>query len=201
MKTSIPFKAYSSGVLGDGMLETTVFYNRFVHKYYRADSPAEEYRAFLKEKGFVYDKVVGLMTAVYLRNKSVYTYCKDGLTVSSIITAGVGNAVDLTSDDITPFSSGPGTINMFIFIDGKLTDAAFLQLFIAATEVKTRMLYELGVQDSNTETLATGTSTDSICIAASQTGSMYEYGGSMTALGQAVGKLVKLSLLETIQKR
>ncbi|UZW65769.1 adenosylcobinamide amidohydrolase [Priestia flexa] len=105
MKTSIPFKAYSSGVLGDGMLETNVFYNRFVHKYYRADSPAEEYRAFLKEKGFVYDKVVGLMTAVYLRNKSVYTYCKDSLTVSSIITAGVGNAVDLTSDDITPFSS------------------------------------------------------------------------------------------------
>ncbi|TYR80886.1 adenosylcobinamide amidohydrolase [Priestia megaterium] len=201
MKTSKLFKAYSSGVIGAGVAMADMFYNRFVHKDYDSDEPLNEYKNFLKQQNVKYRDAIGLMTAVRLRERAIYTYKGYGVTISSIITAGVGNAVDIISDEAKPFYSLPGTINMFFFIEGNLTEAAFLQVFITATEAKTKMMNELGVVDPQTKTIATGTSTDSICVAASQTGNDYEYAGSMTALGQAVGKLVKISLRDTVKQR
>ncbi|MBM7701988.1 adenosylcobinamide amidohydrolase [Metabacillus iocasae] len=201
MKTSEPFACYSSGLLGAGVCRTNTFYNRFVHKDYACNHPIEEYRHYLKSRELVFEGVVGLMTAVPLKNRILYTYEYDNLTIISVITAGVGNAVDITSDELTPFSVNPGTINMFFFIDGWLSEAAFLQVFIAATEAKTKTLGALNVRDPNTNSIATGTSTDSICVAARQKGHRYEYAGSMTALGQGIAKLVKISLDDALRER
>jgi adenosylcobinamide hydrolase len=201
MKTSKPFAFYSSGILGAGVGRTHTFYNRFVHKDYCCDDPVTEYRQYLRKYELTCENVVGLMTAVYLKECVIYTYQYDDLIISSIITAGVGNAVDITSDELTPFPASPGTINMFFFIDGCLSEAAFLQVFIAATEAKTKTLASLNVRDSNTNSVATGTSTDSICVAASQKGTRYEYAGSMTALGQGIAKLVKVSLRDALHER
>ncbi|MGG0480244.1 adenosylcobinamide amidohydrolase [Priestia megaterium] len=194
MKTETSYKTYSSGVLGTGITETDTFYNRFVHKDYYSDTPSLEYEQYLMKENVRHEQIVGLMTAVWLKERAVYCYEGYGVRVASVITAGVGNAVDITADEAVPFYSSPGTINMFFFVEGTLTDAAFLQLFIAATEAKTKTLSQLGVIDPATKTIATGTSTDSISVAASQKGALYEYAGSMTALGQAVAKLVKISL-------
>ncbi|MCJ7986535.1 adenosylcobinamide amidohydrolase [Priestia sp. OVL9] len=193
MKTETSYKTYSSGVLGTGITETDTFYNRFVHKDYYSDTPSMEYEQYLMKENVRHEQIVGLMTAVWLKERAVYCYEGYGVRVASVITAGVGNAVDITADEAVPFYSSPVQLICF-FVEGTLTDAAFLQLFIAATEAKTKTLSQLGVIDPATKTIATGTSTDSISVAASQQGPLYEYAGSMTALGQAVAKLVKISL-------
>ncbi|WP_239421835.1 adenosylcobinamide amidohydrolase [Bacillus sp. CGMCC 1.16541] len=201
METSQRFTFYHSGILDAGVGRTDTFYNRFVHKDYCFDDPITEYRQYLKQHKLPHENVVGLMTAVYLKECVVYTYQSDDLIISSIITAGVGNAVDITSDGLTPFPMSPGTINMFFFIDGYLSEAAFLQVFIAATEAKTKTLAALNIRDSHTNSVATGTSTDSICVAANQKGTRHEYAGSMTALGQGIAKLVKVSLRDALHER
>ncbi|MEK1830794.1 adenosylcobinamide amidohydrolase [Priestia megaterium] len=180
-------------VLGTGITETDTFYNRFVHKDYYSDTPSLEYEQYLMKENVRHEQIVGLMTAVWLKERAIYCYEGYGVRVASVITAGVGNAVDITADEAVPFYSSPGTINMF-FRGRYAYGCSVFTAFIAATEAKTKTLSQLGVIDPATKTIATGTSTDSISVAASQQGPLYEYAGSMTALGQAVAKLVKISL-------
>ena len=82
----------------------------------------------------------------------------------------------------------PGTINIWVLINGQLSEEAFIQSMMTATEAKTAAVKELGILDIETNTQATGTSTDSILIGASQQGKMLTYGGTATPLGQLVGK-------------
>lgn len=113
MKTETSCKTYSSGVLGTGITETDTFYNRFVHKDYYSDTPSLEYEQYLMKENVRHEQIVGLMTAVWLKERAIYCYEGYGVRVASVITAGVGNAVDITADEAVPFYSSPGTINMF----------------------------------------------------------------------------------------
>ncbi|MDQ0243519.1 iron complex transport system ATP-binding protein [Bacillus fengqiuensis] len=201
MKTGTLYYTYSSGVLGDGTRWVDTYYNRYVDKDYRSDEPKQEFTEFLKRKELKIDEIVGFMTAVPLHHRIILTWRDDSTTVTSVITAGVGNAVDITRKQIFGDPIKPGTINMFFFIEGTLTESAFLQTFISATEAKVKALMELGVKDPNTHTSATGTSTDSICVAASQKGTMHTYGGSITPLGRAVAQLVYTSLWKALGER
>src|SRR5699024_11438319 len=92
-----------------------------------------------------------------------------------VVTAGVGNAGDASLGESHAFELLPGTINTWIFVSGKLTEEAFLQAIVTATEAKTIALRELVVLDQQTNTIATGTSTDSILVAATQTGKQLEF--------------------------
>lgn len=201
MKTPTLYYTYSSGVLGDGARRVDTYYNRYVHKDYGSGEPKKEFTEFLKSKGLKIEDIVGFMTAVPLQRRVILTWHENDTAVTSIITAGVGNAVDITRKQIWGNPIKPGTINMFFFIEGTLTESAFLQTFISATEAKTKALMELGVKDPYTHTSATGTSTDSICVAASQKGPLHTYGGSITPLGRAVGQLVYASLWKALGER
>ncbi len=77
---------------------------------------------------------------------------------------------------------------MFVFINGIVTDEALIQAMICAVETKTKVIHERGIIDLQTGTIATGTSTDSVLVAATQVGEFHEYGGSITRLGSLVGK-------------
>src|SRR5699024_12026141 len=82
------------------------------------------------------------------------------------------------------------TIKTWIIVNGKVTEEAFLQAIVTATEAKTVALRELNVLDQQTNTLATGTSTDSILVAATQTGHNLEFAGPITPLGSKIGTSV-----------
>ena len=201
MKTPTSYYTYSSGVLGDGARWVDTYYNRYVHKDYCSEEPKKEFTEFLKSKKLKAEDIVGLMTAVPLQRRIVFTWHEEDTVITSVITAGVGNAVDITRKQIFGNPITPGTINMFFFIEGTLAESAFLQTFISATEAKAKALMELGVKDPHTHTNATGTSTDSICVAASQNGPMHTYGGSITPLGRAVAQLVYISLWKALGER
>ena len=93
------------------------------------------------------------------------------------MTAGVGNAIDVAKsyENNYPVKTGLRNYHTWVFIDGELTEEAFIQSIMTATEAKVKVLHDREVRNPDTGTLATGTSTDSIMIAATQKGESLEF--------------------------
>ncbi|MFS0644983.1 adenosylcobinamide amidohydrolase [Siminovitchia sp. 179-K 8D1 HS] len=187
-QSPVPLRTMSSGVTGSGVGWHRSFVNRHVDKHYQCDNFKEEMIHYLKEHGFDPNETVGMMTAVHLQDVSHHIFEEDGLSVLIVVTAGAGNAVDVSLGETRGFIVSPGTINTWVFVNGKLTEEAFIQSVMTATEAKVKALHECHVVDPLTGTPATGTSTDSILIAATQEGPFLPFGGSITPLGRLIGK-------------
>ncbi|WP_027408645.1 adenosylcobinamide amidohydrolase [Anoxybacillus tepidamans] len=196
-----PLKVLSSAVVGAGFQWATHFVNRHVPKDYDCDDPEEEMRQYLRNRSFDVHQTIGMMTAVYLEDAVIVRQKEGDVSLVAIVTAGVGNAVDASvAWKRTEAIGCAGTINIVVLIEGKLTEAAYVQAMMTATEAKAKALCDAGVVDPETGTIATGTSTDCLAIAASQTGPMYEYAGTVTPLGKALGRLVYEATAEALQK-
>lgn len=191
LQSKKPLRTLSSAMIGAGFSWRTAFVNRHVHKNYNEKEPILEYEHYLKQFNVKKNDVVAMMTAAYLEDAVFITKKEENFKLQCVVTAGVGNAVDASKSyerkDIYPH---PGTINTWVFIEGNLPDSAFVEAMVTATEAKTKALADLQVKDSETKTIATGTSTDSILIAATQTGTTLSYAGSITPLGRTIGKIV-----------
>lgn len=199
LESPILLKTMSSGVVGSGTGWYSTFVNRHVNKDYDCSDHREEMVQYLKQHGFDPVKTVGMMTAVMLENVSFKLYQEDGFSVFIVVTAGVGNAVDASRSGQNSYEKSPGTINTWIFVNGELTEEAFIQSIMTATEAKTKAMHELEIRDRLTGTIATGTSTDSILIAATQRGEKLEYAGTITVLGRVIGKGVHECTMNAIQ--
>ncbi|MEH7111208.1 heme ABC transporter ATP-binding protein [Neobacillus niacini] len=200
LKAPVPLRTMSSGVIGSGTGWHHAFVNRHVSKDYNCSDHRLEMVTFLKSKGFEPSETVGMMTAVILEDVSYKFFEQDSFSIFVVITAGVGNAIDVSKSEHHSYMTVPGTINTWIFINGELTEEAFIQSIMTATEAKTKALHDLIVMDRVTGTIATGTSTDSILIAATQAGKKLEYAGTITPLGKLIGKAVYECTLDAIQK-
>lgn len=201
LRSPVPLKSLSSGVIGAGWGWRSIFVNRHVDKHYNIDNYEQEAAAFFTENGFNLQETVGMMTAVYMEDAAWRKEVQEDAYVFAVATAGAGNAVDVTH----PRSSwkqhpAPGTINIWVFVNGKLSEEAFVQGIMTATEAKTKALADRGVLDVSTGTTATGTSTDSILIAATQNGSYQQFAGSITPLGIAIGRAVYQSVTASLEK-
>jgi iron complex transport system ATP-binding protein len=195
-----PLRTMSSGVIGSGTGWHHTFVNRHVDKDYNCSDHRKEMSDFLKVNGFEPSETVGMMTAVILEDVSYKHIEGAGFSIFVVVTAGVGNAIDASNSERHTFEKVPGTINTWIFVNGELTEEAFIQSIMTATEAKAKALHDLNVIDVVTGTIATGTSTDSILIAATQTGALLEYAGTITPLGKLIGKAVYECTTEGIQK-
>lgn len=200
VKTEQPLKTMSSGVVGSGMGWYQNFVNRHVDKSYNCSDHKKEMAIYLEQNGFVPGETVGMMTAVKLEDVSYKLYHDGDVSIFVVVTAGVGNAIDASIIDREVYDYSPGTINTWIFVNGELSEEAFIQSVMTATEVKVKVLQNEEVLDQNTGTLATGTSTDSILIAATQKGNTIEFAGSFTQLGRLISKGVYECTTEAIRK-
>ena len=200
LTSPMPLRTMSSGVIGSGTGWHQTFVNRHVNKDYRCNDHRSEMALFLKSKGFEPSETVGMMTAVILDDVVYKRYTGTGLSIFVVVTAGVGNAIDASKSELHSFEMIPGTINTWIFVEGELTEEAFIQSIMTATEAKVKAMNDLKVMDEVTGTLATGTSTDSILIAATQTGEVLEFAGTITLLGKLISKAVYQCTTEAIQK-
>ncbi|WP_144549932.1 heme ABC transporter ATP-binding protein [Bacillus sp. X1(2014)] len=200
LTSSMPLRTMSSGVIGSGTGWHQTFVNRHVNKDYRCNDHRSEMALFLKSKGFEPSETVGMMTAVILEDVVYKRYTDTGFSIFAVVTAGVGNAIDASKSELHSFEMIPGTINTWIFVEGELTEEAFIQSIMTATEAKVKALNDLMVMDEVSGTFATGTSTDSILIAATQTGDTLEFAGTITPLGKLISKAVYQCTTEAIQK-
>lgn len=200
LKAPFPLRTMSSGVTGSGMGWHHTFVNRHVDKNYNCENHREEMRAYLKANGFEPSETVGMMTAVHTEDVVYRLYEEQQFSLLVLVTAGIGNAVDVSKSHEHSYCLTPGTINTWLFINGELTDEAFIQSVVTASEAKVKVMHNLNIQDVVSETTATGTSTDSILIAATQNGTVLEYAGSITPLGKLIGKGVYECTEEAIRK-
>ncbi|WP_400245158.1 heme ABC transporter ATP-binding protein [Niallia sp. JL1B1071] len=203
IEVKVPFPLYtlSSGVIGAGRGWYKSFVNRHVDKTYRCDDYRKEMEDYLLQNGFNPSETVGMMTAVYTEDVAYQLIEQPDFSVMIVVTGGVGNAVDAAKTNEHSSFLNPGTINIWIFVNGTLSEQAFVQSVITATEAKAAVLRDRKIKDLETGTIATGTSTDSILMAATQEGAYLEFGGTITALGKCVAQGVYQCLTKSLDKR
>lgn len=199
LRTKNPLKTLSSAVHNAGMGWFKTFVNRHVDSNYNCDDVQLEMATYLEEKGFPLSETVGMMTAVTTEHVEIGEYTGDFGTVLIAVTAGVGNAVDVSQALTRDSVSKVGTINTWVIINGELPDEAFIQAMITATEAKAKALQNENIQDPQTGTIATGTSTDSLLVAATQQGEWLPYAGPITELGKLVAHGVYDCTIKAVQ--
>jgi adenosylcobinamide hydrolase len=189
-----PLNVLSSAIVGSGFRRVSHILNVHVDKNYSAPNPKADLQALARCCG-VNSPFIGLLTAVYLRKARLAYFESDGFSVGALITAGVGNAA---SAGITkPYSYRPGTINIILLLDASLTRGAMLNAFITATEAKTAVIQSRNIRTPDND-LATGTSTDTITIAATGNGKPQHYAGSVTTIGWLIARAVRQALGESL---
>ena len=198
-KSPFPLRVLSSAVHNAGMGWFANFINRTVAPDYEIDNVKEEYLQYLVNEDLSPTNTVGMMTAVDAKKAVVKKYGMQAGEIIVVVTAGVGNAIDVSQSYKRNDFFHVGTINTWVLINGKLSDEAFVQAMMTATEAKSKALQHEEVYDSVSKTIATGTPTDSLLIAATQAGELMQYGGPITEVGQVIGKGVFEATVEAIQ--
>jgi adenosylcobinamide hydrolase len=186
----------SSGVVGGGFQKTRHIINAHVDKNYFCPNPAADLRRFARASG-IHENFIGMMTAAKIDSTRPVFLTEHGLTVGAITTAGLNNS---TCAGVTPPflpSSQAGTINIIIFLDARLSRAAMVNAIITATEAKTAALQSLEARTKDDQPV-TGTSTDSIVIAATGNGDYFKYAGSVTLPGWLMARAVRLSIMRAL---
>ena len=189
-----PLTVLSSAMVGGGVVRVRYLLNRHVHRDYNCLDPAADLVAFARSQGIT-AAFVGLMTAVSLQKARAITLRAATLTVAAVVTAGTSNA---TAPGLSPPAMPEaGTINMILLIDACLTPAAMVHAVITATEVKTQVLMAHGVRTPEGDA-ATGTSTDAMAVACTDSGTPLLYAGPVTLVGWLIGRCVRTVLEEAI---
>ncbi|MFP3917564.1 adenosylcobinamide amidohydrolase [Lysinibacillus telephonicus] len=199
LKLNFPLRVLSSAVHNAGLGWYSNFINRTVKADYNIDKVKEEFLQYLLDEGFSPTNTVGMMTAVDTKNAVIKQYNASFGDVFVIVTAGIGNAIDVSQAYKHEDSLHIGTINTWVVINGKLSDEAFVQAMMTATEAKTKALQQEKVYDFRSNSIATSTPTDSLLVAATQQGPLMQYGGPITDVGKVIGRGVFEATKEAIQ--
>jgi len=198
--SSAPLKTVSSAVINAGSGWFTTFMNRRVDENYRVNDTVEELTSYIEEKGFKPTDTVAMMTAVDV-GQVVLESCEfEGGSIVVAVTAGAGNGTDVSMTHLKERRRKIGTVNTWIFVNGTLAEEAFLQAMMTATEAKTKAFQQEKVIDPFTGTIATGTPTDSLLVAATQQGGNFQYAGPISELGRHIGKTVFEATTEAIRR-
>jgi adenosylcobinamide hydrolase len=202
MQSEEPANVLSSAVYGGGLGHARSFVNWKVPLSYNGSDPAQDLGKRLNHWGYSPEWSVGLITAAKLTHASIIETDGDCFSILCCTTAGTGNAARAgLSRPVYPAYS-VGTINSFLFIDGRMTPSAMVNAVIAATEAKTAALQDLGIMDPLHGREATGTTTDSVVIAVSQSvryNELHHYAGAATTIGDSICKLVYESVHESVR--
>lgn len=187
VRSTVPLLTVSSSLMGGGVVSTQNIINMHVDKGYHSLTPADDLRA-LAQRYEITEPFQGFMTAVYMNQLQFITLREGDLTVTALVTAGVSNAT--AAGESLPAALTPGTINIILLIDANLTPSALVNAVITVSEAKTASLLAHNVHTPE-GLLATGTSTDAVCIACTGRGSATDYAGSATVVGWLIGRAVR----------
>lgn len=194
VQSEVQLLTLSSAIIGGGFRRVRHILNAHVDKNFNSPNPKGWLRSLAAAMD-IHESFIGLMTAVKLSKARITFLESDGLGVGALVTAGVRNA---SAVGITPpFLSNPGTINIILFLDARLTHAAMLNAVITVTETKTAVLMEKNILTPDGDP-ATGTSTDTVTIAATNNGALQAYAGPVTTIGWLIARAVRESLQESL---
>ena len=147
------------------------------------------------------EKASFLFTGEDMDNLAMYRERFREMEVYALVTAGVkSNAVRMSADEGRFYE--PGTINIILLPNMRLTPRAMTRAIISATEAKTAALMDMDVRSSATPRIhqATGTGTDNI-IVVEGTGKQIDNTGGHSKMGELIAKAVYEAVQEAVYKQ
>lgn len=142
-----------------------------------------------------------LFTGADMDNLSVQQASFKAMTVVALVTAGVeSNAVRMSRDTGDYYE--PGTINMILMSNMRLSPRAMNRAVISATEAKTAALWDMDIRSSQTGRVhpATGTGTDNIIVVEGH-GPPIDNAGGHTKMGELIADAVYAGVREAVFKQ
>lgn len=177
------YRMISSGVAGGGIGPREWVLNAQVPAGYARMDPAVHVAELAVGLGLA-GEGVGLLTAakvteaVQCEDEEVRAAATVGLRVPAWAAAPPG-----TADRALVPEWRPGTINIIVSVPVPLSDAAYVNAVMTATEAKTQAVLEAGFR-------ATGTASDAICIAAPAAGQPEDFAGPRSLWGARIARAV-----------
>jgi adenosylcobinamide amidohydrolase len=184
----------SSAVLGGGIGPLRTWINAQVPPDYARTDPADHLRELARELQ-AEPPVVGMLTAALVRDHATVEH---GSAIA-VATVGLGDPLAAVGETGAGTTAAAGTINVLVRLRPPLTDAALVGAVCTAVEAKVQALAQSGVAAANGPGLATGTPTDSVCVAcppAPRGGApAVEFAGTATPVGKDLARAVRDAVL------
>lgn len=183
-----PRRVLSSGLLGGGLGEACGWLNVTVERNYSRPDPRGDLIARAAALGFA-RPLVGMMTAVDVARVE---RVRHGVA-TAFATVGIGHPL-AAAGSVERIVPAVGTINVLVVVDEPLDDAALAGAAQTAVEAKVQAIAAVGIRALNADCHATGTATDSFCIAALPGGGV-PYAGPVTTVGADIAQAVHAAVL------
>jgi adenosylcobinamide amidohydrolase len=154
----------SSGVLGGGLGPRDWVLNAQVPNRYARTDPSAHLRELARTLGLS-GPGIGLLTAARVtdvvqgEDEGVHAAATVGLRVPTWAAAPPGGPDPELAQIDHDLPASPGTINIIVSVPVPLSDAAFVNAVVTATEAKAQAILDAGFR-------GTGTATDAMCVAA-----------------------------------
>jgi adenosylcobinamide hydrolase len=168
----------------------------------RCPDPARALSVLATSLG-IHGRFVGLMTAVSLGDLIAVREAYDQIWVEGFVTVGTSNAVRageaVMPKEVPDGRTHPGTINMILVTNARLSAAAMVGVVQVATEAKTAVLLHAKVKSWTGRPGATGTGTDTVVVVRGN-GPPLRYSGTHTVLGALVGRAIGRAVTEGLAR-
>ena len=142
-----------------------------------------------------------LFTGADMDNLSIQQQQFKAMTVYALVTAGVCSNALRMAEDVGAYYE-PGTINMLILSNMRLSPRAMQRAVISATEAKTAALQDMDIRSSYSPMThpATGTGTDNI-IVVQGTGRPVDNAGGHSKLGELIARAVYAGVQDAVGRQ
>ena len=139
-----------------------------------------------------------MMTAASMKSLGHIVESRQGLTAECWVTSGLSNVrrVGDTADE----EPCPGTINIWLYVNQPLTDAALAEALIMLTESKVTAIRDAGILSPLSGLPASGTGTDSHAVFCPHGDAALAYCGKHTLLGELIGRAVTKACTISLDK-
>ncbi len=173
------------------------------------DTYEEDLSIHTRSMGLDPSTTTALSTAAWTELAAVQTLQYRELSVTAYATGGIDHNAMSAGDPSSYYEENghyemlpPGTINIFLYINQELTDAAMTRALVVCSEAKAAAVSELLIRSCYSEEIATGSGTDGTVIASSMEGTLTLTDASgHSKLGELIGKTVKAAVKEALLKQ
>ncbi|MFC6805489.1 adenosylcobinamide amidohydrolase [Methylophaga thalassica] len=182
-------RVLSSAVLNGGLQKASALLNMRVDKHSPLPCLAPEQTLLDKAEALALPPVIiGMMTAASMQSLGHHIEHREALTVECWVTSGLSNVrrVGDKADD----HAVPGTINICLYINQALSDAALAEALILLTESKVTAIRDAEIISPVSGLPASGTGTDSHAVFCPDAEPQHAYCGKHTTLGELIGRVV-----------
>jgi adenosylcobinamide amidohydrolase len=184
-------RCLSSSVVGGGLRDARAWLNLQVEHGYARMDPEAHLREEMAARGLDVATTLGAMTAADVGRA---TRAVEPGMAEAVATVGIGVPLAAAGRVLRPVPR-VNTINLLVVVEAPLSDSALVYAVQTATEAKAQALADARVRAENHDGWATGTATDSVCVAA-RPGGTEPFAGPMSAAGAAIARCVHAAVLE-----